>query len=245
MDTLKEHLDRTKELMGILNEQESDDGKITKNEFRGLQRSAYKLMKTIEKNLKKTYRGKTINLYAEESSVGGEIQTREGELESGGLKVRRIWYPSGISRRHFVKNISNFIPDEVEGHLDNVVMLVSPAMPGALPWIKWLTRVLDNIHPKDVEGYSQNMYLTIDCRGDGRMWLRQEKPRADFATDESALKDTNVTNTKLMNDFKNSFCKSKELVELKTIISELNNSKLVPDADYAQADDQEGSDELA
>ena len=218
-----------------------DDGKITKREFRGLQKSAYKLMRTIEKNLKKTYRGKTINLYAEESSVGGEdIQTREGELESGGLKVRRINYPYGESRRGFIKNIQNFIPHEVEGRLNRVNILVSPAKPGAPPWIKWI----DRLFGKDSEGYSKNMNLTIDCRGNGRMWLRQEKPGADFAKDESALKDTNVTNTQLMNDFKNSFCGSKEMGELKTIISELNKSKLVPDADYAQVDDQEGSDEL-
>ena len=218
-----------------------DDGKFTKREFKGLQRSAYKLMKTIERNLKKTYRGKTINLYAEESSVGEEIQTREGELESGGLKIRRIWYPYGESRRGFINNILNFIPNEVEGRLNRVNILVSPAKPGAPPWIKWI----DRLFGKDSEGYSKNMHLTIDCRGNGRMWLRQDKPGADFAKDESALKDTNVTNTQLMNDFKNSFCKSKEMGELKTIISELNNNKLVPDADYAQADDQEGFDELA
>ena len=218
----------------------ADDGKITRKEFKGLQKSAYRLMKTIDRNLKKAYKGKTINLYAEESSVGGEeIQTREGELESGGLKVRRINFPYGISRRGFIKNIQNFIPNEVDRHLDRVNILVSPAKPGAPPWIKWV----DRLFGKDSEGYSKNMHLTIDCKRQGLMWLRKDKPFTGLDTEN--LKDTNVTNTQLMNDFKNSFCKSKELLELKTIISQIHNSKLVHDADYAQADDQEGFDELA
>ena len=238
---------RIRDLHGIqLITEESDDGKITKKEYKRIQKSAYKLLKTIQRNLRRTYDGKTINLYAEEKSVGEEIQTREGELEFGQLKVRRVFYPYGETRRGLIKNLKSdskwgpYNQDDIEGRISRVLLHVVPAMPGAPPWVKWLTRVLK----KDADGYSKNLYLTIDCRENGRMWLRQEKPGADFATDESALKDTNVTNTKLMNDIKNSFCKSKELVELKRIISELSDSKLVPDADYAQVDDQEDSEEI-
>ena len=221
-------------------DQVDDDGKITDREYRRLEKSASRLLKTLKKNLTRTYKGKTINLYDSDLSVGGkEIQQREGELEFGKLKVRSIRYPYGDTRRHFVKYLRQFSPDEVESRLNRVFFVLSPANPGSPIWVNWLERVLT----KDAEGYSKNLALTINCENE-RMWLRQEKPGADFSKDDSALRDTNVINTELMNDIKNSFCNSNEMGELKRIISKLSNSKFIPHADYAQVDDQDDFEEI-
>ena len=182
----------------------------------------------MEKKLRRTFKGKTINLYNEEKSVGPEIQTREGEDDFGTVRIRKIKYRPNLD-----------MPTINPGHIwDDVIMSVSPANSSTPSWLRWtdnLDRALRN---------EKNLTLRISCTfAGGSMWL-VEGAKFGYEGWERAAEVNNVTNTKFMKDIQDTFCKSPEMKQMDKIMNGLKKTKTVEDADYAQVDDQEDSEEL-
>lgn len=205
-----------------------NDGKITRKEYKGLQKYIKRLAHTMEKNLRRKFKGKTINLYSDEASVGpGPIQHREGEEEYGTVKIRKITY-----------NPNLYMPTINPGHIwDSINMTVSPVDPeGFKGWMEDFDRFIKG---------ERNLTLRVSCFfAGGQMWLdrftKEERKGGQAIPEDSNV----VTNSEFMKDIQDTFCKSPEMKQMERVMTGLKKAKVVDDADYAQVDDQDDSEEL-
>lgn len=205
-----------------------NDGKITRKEYKGLQKYIKRLAHKMEKNLRRKFKGKTINLYSDEVSIGSPIKHREGEGDFGTVKIRKITY-----------NPNLYMPTINPGHIwDSINMTVSPVNPeGFKGWMQDFDRFIRN---------ERNFTLRVSCFfAGGHMWLekmtREERKSGAQVADDSNV----VTNSDFMKDIQDTFCKSPEMKQMERVMTGLKKAeKVVDDADYAQVDDQEDSEEI-
>ena len=214
-----------------------DDGKITKQEYRKLKREVRDLTKSMVKELSRIFKGKTVNLYNSEISEKTGIES-EGEEEFGTMRIKKIKY----NPRDFMQTTNS------EEKAGEVVMVVMPDY-GDSRWLRFVDKI-SRAFTANLLGAiksEKNLILKISCNEGGSMWLEEMRysDYKKYGLDAYEGQKANaVTNTKFMSDVQDVFCDSGEMERLKSIISQLDASKFVPDADYAQVDDQEGYEEI-